>query len=96
MGEKDELGRYPLPYHRTVGYVMEDEIAYLMPVVDWQNAESGDLISTMTTYFAVGKASLQYQGRNWNIRLAGTYITNTILQPGQEYEQNITVFFDGI
>ncbi len=88
VGEKDSLGRYPTPYHRTTGYVSEDEIAYIVPVVDWQTAQSGDLISVMTTYFAVGKHTLQYQGRNWNIRLSSTRINGTVLQPGQEYNQN--------
>lgn len=88
VGEKDEYGRYPTPYHRTTGYVLEDDIAWLMPVADWQNAQSGDLISVFTTYFGVGISTLQYQGRNWNIRLSSTYINGSILQPGQEYNQN--------
>ncbi|MBP3645013.1 MAG: VanW family protein [Clostridia bacterium] len=88
VGEKDEFGRYPTPYHRTTGYVLEDQIAWMIPVKDWESAQSGDLISAMTTYYGVGVSTLQYQGRNWNIRLSSTYITGTILQPGQEYNQN--------
>lgn len=88
VGEKDELGRYPLPYWRTTGYISEEDIAYLMPVVDYANAESGDLLSVMTTYFAVGKTTLNYQGRNWNIRLSSSMISGTVLQPGEEYNQN--------
>ena len=88
VGEKDAYGRYPTPYHRTTGYVLEDQIAWLMPVADWENAQSGDLISAFTTYFGVGVSTLQYQGRNWNIRLSSTYISGIVLQPGQEYNQN--------
>ena len=62
-----------------------------MPVKDWETAESGDLISTMSTYYAVGIYSLQYQGRNWNIRLSSSMITGTILQPGEEYNQHQTI-----
>ncbi len=91
VGQKDSMGRYPTPYHRTTGYVTEDQIAYLMPVVAWDKAESGDLISVMTTYFGVGKHTLNFQGRNWNIRLASARINGTVLQPGQEYNQNQTI-----
>ena len=87
-GEKDSLGRYQLPYHRTTGYVAESDLAYVMPVVPWAQAQPGDLISAMTTYFAVGISTLQYQGRNWNIRLSGSMITGTVLQPGEEYNMN--------
>lgn len=91
VGEKDAYGRYPLPYWRTTGYVTEDDISYIMPVTNWEEAQSGDLISVMTTYFAVGKSSLQYQGRNWNIHLASHYISGTVLQPGQDYNMNTTI-----
>ncbi len=91
VGEKDAFGRYPLPYWRTTGYVTEEDIAYVMPVADWETAESGDLISVMTTYFAVGKSTLQYQGRNWNIHLASDFISGTVLQPGEVYNMNQTI-----
>ena len=91
VGEKDAYGRYPLPYHRTTGYVTEADIAYLMPVTNWQNAQPGDLLSVMSTYFSVGKSTLQYQGRNWNIHLASDYISGTVLQPGENYIQNQTI-----
>ena len=89
--ELDEEGRYPLPYWRTTGYIKEEDVAWLVPVKDWETAESGDLISTMSTYYAVGIYSLQYQGRNWNIRLSSSMITGTILQPGEEYNQHQTI-----
>ena len=89
--ELDEEGRYPLPYWRTTGYIKEEDVAWLMPVKDWETAESGDLISTMSTYYAVGISTLQYQGRNWNIRLSSSTITGTILQPGEEYNQHQTI-----
>ena len=87
VGEKDSFGRYPLPYPRTTGYINEEDIAYVMPVVPWDEAESGDLISVMTTFFAVGKSTLQYQGRNWNIHLSSAFISGTVLQPGEKYNQ---------
>ncbi len=89
--ELDEEGRYPLPYWRTTGYIKEEDVAWLMPVKGWETAESGDLISTMSTYYAVGISTLQYQGRNWNIRLSSSMITGTILQPGEEYNQHQTI-----
>ena len=89
--ELDEEGRYPLPYWRTTGYIKEEDVAWLVPVKDWETAESGDLISTMSTYYAVGIYSAQYQGRNWNIRLSSSMITGTILQPGEEYNQHQTI-----
>ena len=91
VGEKNAQGQYILPYWRTTGYITEDDIAYIMPVVDWQEAKSGDLISVMTTYFAVGISTLQYQGRNWNIHLSASMITGTVLQPGETYNQNKTI-----
>lgn len=91
VGEKDAYGRYPLPYWRTTGYVMEEDIAYIMPVTNWEEAQSGDLISVMTTYFAVGKSTLNFQGRNWNIHLASHYISGTVLQPGQDFNMNQTI-----
>lgn len=59
----------------------EEDIAYVMPVVDWETAQPGDLISVMTTFYAVGVYSLQYQGRNWNIHLASGLISGIVLQP---------------
>lgn len=89
--EVDSLGRYTTPYHRQMGYVTENDVAYVMPVVPWEEAEEGDLISVMTTYFAVGISTLQYQGRNWNIRLSGSLITGTVLQPGEDFDMNNTI-----
>ena len=91
VGEMDEMGRYPLPYWRTTGYIKAEDVAYTIPVADYENAQSGDLISVMTTYYAVGISTLQYQGRNWNIRLASSMITGTVLQPGETYNQNKTI-----
>lgn len=89
--EKDALGRYQTPYHRTMGYINEDAVAYEMDVVPWDQAQPGDLISAMTTYYAVGVSTVQYQGRNWNIYLASSMISGTVLQPGQEYDMNKTI-----
>ena len=91
VGEPDAMGRYLVPYERVDGYIMEEDITWKIPVVDWQEAKSGDLISVMTTFYAVGISTLEYQGRNWNIRLASDYISGTILQPGQYYNQNHTI-----
>ena len=91
VDEKDAYGRYPLPYHRTIGYVTEDDIASIVPVTAWQDAQPGDMISTMSTFFSVGVSSLQYQGRNWNIHLASEYISGTVLQPGEPYNMNQTI-----
>lgn len=91
VGEKDEFGRYPLPIDRTIGYVMEDEVCYVMPVADWETAQPGDLIATMSTYFGVGKTTLQIQGRNWNIHLSSDFISGTVLQPGEKYNMNQTI-----
>lgn len=91
VGEKDDQGRYPVPYDRITGYISEDDVAWVMPVTDWEEAKSGDLISVMTTFFAIGKTTLQYQGRNWNIHLASGFISGTVLQPGQTYNMNQTI-----
>lgn len=91
VGEKDAYGRYPLPYHRTTGYVTEEDIAHIVPVTNWQDAQPGEMISVMSTYFSVGKSSLQYQGRNWNIHLASDYISGTVLQPNENYNMNQTI-----
>lgn len=89
--DKDEQGRYMVPIEREYGYVYEEDVAYVMSAVPWQEAQSGDLLSTMTTFYAVGVHTLQYQGRCWNVRLGGTYISGTVLQPGQKYNQNDTI-----
>ncbi|MBE5801771.1 MAG: hypothetical protein E7319_05720 [Clostridiales bacterium] len=89
--EKDPLGRYQTPYHRTMGYLEEDVIGYTMDVVPWDQAQPGDLIAAMTTFYAVGVSTLQYQGRNWNIYLASSMINGTVLQPGQEFNMNETI-----
>ncbi|MBE5793432.1 MAG: hypothetical protein E7323_01975 [Clostridiales bacterium] len=89
--EKDALGRYRTPYHRTMGYINEDAVAYEMDVVPWEDAQPGDLIAAMTTFYAVGVTTLNYQGRNWNIYLATSMINGTVLQPGQAYDMNATI-----
>ena len=89
--EKDALGRYQTPYHRTMGYINADAVAYEMDVVPWEEAQSGDLIAAMTTFYAVGVTTLNYQGRNWNIYLATSMINGTVLQPGQSYDMNATI-----
>lgn len=88
VGEKDTFGRYPLPIDRTTGYITEEDVAYLLPVVDWAEAQPGDLLSVMTTFFGVGKTTLQFQGRNWNIHLASGMISNVVLQPNEEFVMN--------
>lgn len=89
--EKDEKGRYQTPYHRTMGYVNEDAVDFVMDVVPWEEAQPGDLISAMTTYYAVGVSNPQYQGRNWNVYLASSMISGTVLQPGQSFDMNDTI-----
>ncbi len=84
----DEDGTYNLPYWRQYATVTEDDIATVMEVVPYDEAEPGDLISVMTTYFAVGISTLQYQGRNWNIHHAATMISGTILQPNEKFDMH--------
>ena len=84
----DAEGRYKTPYWRTTGFITEDAVADTMPVVPWEEAQAGDLISVMTTYYAVGVSTLQYQGRNWNIYLATSLISGLILQPNEEFNVN--------
>ncbi|MEG0740878.1 MAG: VanW family protein [Clostridia bacterium] len=86
--ELDAMGRYPLPYWRTTGYIKQEDVAYLLPVVPYEEAKPGDLISTMTTFFAVGERTLMYQGRNWNIYLSSSMISGTVLQPGESFVMN--------
>jgi len=90
-GEKDAQGRYPVPFERVTGYVTEDEVACVMPVIPWEEAQPGDLISTMSTFFALGISTLQYQGRNWNIHMASDFLDGTVLQPGQAFNMNQTI-----
>ncbi len=80
---KDENGLYPLPYWRTTGSIREDEVSYLMKVVPWDEAQSGDLISCMTTFYAVGVHTLQYQGRNYNIYFGTSLISGLVVQPDE-------------
>ena len=84
----DEMGRYKTPYWRTTGFITEEDIAYTIDVVPYQDAEPGDLISAMTTYYAVGVHTLQYQGRNWNIYLSTSMISGTVLQPNEVMNVN--------
>ncbi|MDD3335889.1 MAG: VanW family protein [Eubacteriales bacterium] len=85
--EKDAMGRYQLPYWRTTGYIREEDVAYVMPVADYETAQPGELISVMSTYYAVGVTTVNYQGRNWNIHLASSMINGYVLQPGENYDQ---------
>lgn len=85
--EPDENGRYLLPYWRTTGYVMKEDVVYEMRVTPYEDAKPGDLISVMSTYYAVGVSTLNYQGRNWNIYLASSMISGTVLQPGEDFDQ---------
>jgi len=89
--DKDAYGRYPVPYDRVTAYVTEEDVAYVMPVVPWEEAQPGDLISAMSTYFALGISTLMYQGRNWNIHLGADFVSGTVLQPGQHYDMNETI-----
>lgn len=84
----DKQGRYKVGYYRQYGYVMPNHIAYTINTVPYDQAQSGDLLSVMTTYYPVGIHTLQQQGRNWNIRLSSTFITGTVLQPGQTFNMN--------
>jgi len=77
----DDQGRYVLPYWRTTGYIDQSDVSYVMKVVPWETAQSGDMISCMSTYYAVGVHTLQYQGRNYNIYLGTSFISGTVLQP---------------
>ena len=84
----DEQGRYILPYWRELAYVKGDNIAYSLPVVPYEQSKAGDMISAMSTYYAVGISTLEYQGRNWNINLATSFISGTVLEPGEEFIMN--------
>ncbi len=85
--EADEQGRYYTPYWRETGYITDADIASLVRVADWADAQPGDLISTMSTYYAVGVYNADYQGRNYNIYLGATRITGTVMQPGDVFNQ---------
>ena len=87
----EKNNRYIVPIERELGWIPADEVAYVMDTVPWDDAQSGDLISTMTTFFSVGIHTLQFQNRNWNLHVACTYINGTVLQPGQTYNQNTTI-----
>lgn len=83
----DGNGHYTLPYERWTDYISESDTVWKIDVVPWEDAQPGDLISCMTTYFGVGIHTLWYQGRNWNIHLGAQFITGTVVQPGEEYNQ---------
>ncbi|MCL1854525.1 MAG: VanW family protein [Clostridia bacterium] len=82
----DEQGRYKTPYWRTTGYITEEDIVSTIPVVPYDQAQPGDLISVMTTYYAVGAKTLQYWGRNWNIYLSTSMVSGSVLYPGEQYD----------
>ena len=86
--QPDAQGRYKTPYWRKTGYITADDIAYIQPVVDVASAGGGDLISVMTTYFAVGIHNANYWGRNWNIYLGTAFMDNTILSPNEQFNIN--------
>lgn len=85
--QKDSMGRYLLPYERQDGFISEEDVAYTIPVVPWEEAQPGDLIACFSTYFAVGISSPAYQGRNWNIHLASSMISGVTLEPNENYDQ---------
>ena len=87
----DEQGRYLVPYWREIGYINPEDIVTSVDVVPYDQAQPGDLISSFTTYFAVGITAPLYQGRNWNIHYAASMINGTILQPNEEYNMNKTI-----
>jgi len=82
----DEQGRYKTPYWRTTGYITEEDIVNTIPVVPYDQAQPGDLISVMTTYYGVGAKTLQIWGRNWNIYLSTSMISNNVLYPGEQFD----------
>lgn len=84
----DNLGRYSFPYWRTTGYIDQSDVGYVMKVVPWETAQSGDMISCTSTFYAVGIHTLQYQGRNYNIYLGTSFISGTILQP----EESVNIY----
>lgn len=86
--EPDEKGRYRTPYYRTTGYITQDDIYQLWRVVPYDKAEPGDLVSVMTTYYALGITTLEYQGRNWNIYLSGTLLSGILLKKGEQLNVN--------
>ena len=87
----DEAGRCATPYWRTTGYVQQSDISYTVDVVPWADAQPGDLISVMSTYYAVGERTLQYMGRNWNIYLSTSMLSGVVLQPGEQLNVNKTI-----
>ncbi len=80
-------GQYVVDYWRTQGCIDESDVADVIPVVPYDQAQPGDLIAAMTTFYAVGVSTLNYQGRNWNIYLGGTFSSNLVLQPGDVCNQ---------
>lgn len=84
----DEEERYKTPYWRTTGYITEDDIQTLFEVVPYETAQPGDMIAVMTTYYAVGISTVQYQGRNWNIYLSTSMISGMTLEAGAEFNVN--------
>ena len=89
--EPDDEGRYKTPYWRTTGYITEDQIHYLVKVAPWADAQPGDMISVMTTYYALGISTQEYQGRNWNIYLSSSILSSKRLEPGEQLDMNDTI-----
>ncbi len=84
----DSSGRYRVLHHRDQAYVNPEDVASVFEVKKWDAAEPGDLISVMTTFYGVGVSTLNFQGRNWNIYLASSMISGTVLEPGEEFDMN--------
>ncbi len=86
--EPDAQGRYKTPYWRTTGYITDDQIHRLVRVAPWKDAQPGDMISVMTTYYALGISSAEYQGRNWNIYYSSTILSSRRLDVGEQLNMN--------
>ena len=84
----DELGRYSLVHWREDAYISPEDIELTYATVPYDQAQPGDLISVMTTFYAVGVSTLNYRGRNWNIYLSSSLITGTVLEPGDTFDMN--------
>ena len=82
----EENDRYVLLYWREYAYVNAEDIVTTTPVHSYDTAQVGDLIGAMSTYYAVGVSTLQYQGRNWNIYTASSFISGTRLAPNEVFD----------
>lgn len=87
----DAEGRYKTPYWRTTGYITQEDIVYTLPVVPYEEAQPGDLISAYSSYYALGVSTLQFQGRNWNIYLSNSLLSGVVVEPEGQYNMNKTI-----